>query len=201
MISRRFLIDDAQWSETIPSEALGGNPGTHTGEHGASMPARGPPVCWQGVGRTGHAQLGKYALCFSPTCSGCGPRAGEASLPPSCCLFQTHLGSRPQTHTGLSKTQHPPQSWNVPAGPRQKSLKGKVAIWCQKEAPGMNAASARAGPHHQRAGLEAPPGVGVHVSIRVLTPVSTIAISLHQASAAFPQLQEPGCEHYSFFTY
>ena len=36
MISRRFLIDDAQWSETFPSEALGGNPGTHTGEHGAS---------------------------------------------------------------------------------------------------------------------------------------------------------------------
>lgn len=90
------------------------------------MPAHGPCVCWQGVGRTGHAQLGKYALCFSPTCSGCGPRAGEASLPPSCCLLQTHLGSRPQTHTGLSKKQHPPQFWNVPAGQgRQKSLREK----------------------------------------------------------------------------
>ena len=126
VISRRVLTDDTQWSEMFPSEALEETLGHAQGSVEPPMPARGPCLLGGGASRTGRARLGKHGVCSSPTCGGYGPRAGEASLPPSCSLLQTHLGSRPPTHTGLSKKQHLPWSWNAPGGQsRQESPRGK----------------------------------------------------------------------------
>ena len=48
VISRHLLIDDTQWSEIFPSEDFGGNPGTRTGEHGASYASAWTPCLLRG---------------------------------------------------------------------------------------------------------------------------------------------------------
>ena len=48
VISRCLLINDTQWPEIFPSEDLGGNPGTCTGEHGASYARTWTPCLLRG---------------------------------------------------------------------------------------------------------------------------------------------------------